>query len=118
MTMPGPKQPPRLHGDGCICGDYVRYDCPVKHRQPRSARDLYRPENVVAYLRSIENSSIAGMQYKHAADEIERLRGQLEAAEQHVKILQEQRAAQETPAEPAGEFAESVLAEKYRREHP
>lgn len=40
-------------------------------------RDLYKPENVVAYLRSIENESIAGRQYRHAADEIERLRAEL-----------------------------------------
>jgi hypothetical protein len=32
--VPGPKQPPRLHGEGCICGDYIRHDCPVKHRKP------------------------------------------------------------------------------------
>lgn len=37
-------------------------------------RDLYKPENVVAYLRSIESNSIAGMQFRRAADEIEKLR--------------------------------------------
>lgn len=36
-------------------------------------RDLYKPENVVAFLRSIQNNSIAGKQYCRAADEIERL---------------------------------------------
>jgi hypothetical protein len=97
--VPGPKQPPRLHGDGCICGDHERYECPVKHRKPPS-KDLYAPENVVAYLRSNASQSIAGKQYAHAADEIERLRGQLEAAEQHVKILLEQRAGFEPPVTP------------------
>lgn len=95
VSMPGPKQPPRLHGEGCICGDHERYECPVKHRRPPS-KDLYAPENVVAFLRSNASQSIAGKQYAHAADEIERLRGRLEAAEQHVKILQEQRAGLET----------------------
>lgn len=28
-TMPGPKQPPRLHGKGCICGDFARVGCPA-----------------------------------------------------------------------------------------
>jgi hypothetical protein len=32
--VPGPKQPPRLHGEGCICGDYSRQDCPVRDRKP------------------------------------------------------------------------------------
>jgi hypothetical protein len=43
-------------------------------------RDLYKPENVVAYLRSIESNSIAGMQFRRAADEIERLRADLDHA--------------------------------------
>lgn len=33
-SVPGPKQPPRIHGEGCICGDNERYECPVKHRKP------------------------------------------------------------------------------------
>lgn len=37
------------------------------------SKDLYASENVIAYLRSIANQSIAGRQYAHAADEIERL---------------------------------------------
>lgn len=27
--VPGPKQPPRIHGDGCTCGDFARYGCPA-----------------------------------------------------------------------------------------
>jgi hypothetical protein len=49
------------------------------------SRELYKPENVVAYLRSIENQSIAGMQYKRAADEIEQLRAALVHA---VEVIQ------------------------------
>ena len=32
QEMPGPKQPPRLHGDGCRGGDYARPDCPALNR--------------------------------------------------------------------------------------
>ena len=28
-NQPGPKQPPRIHGDGCTCGDFARYGCPA-----------------------------------------------------------------------------------------
>lgn len=30
MSIPGPKQPPRLHGEGCICGDSPRSSCPSR----------------------------------------------------------------------------------------
>lgn len=31
--MPGPKQPPRIHGEGCRCGDFARRDCPAAKRE-------------------------------------------------------------------------------------
>lgn len=46
----------------------------VEKLAPEGRVNLYAPENVVAYLRSIESNSIAGMQFRRAADEIERLR--------------------------------------------
>jgi hypothetical protein len=37
---PWPTQPPRIHGDGCICGVNVNNRCPVKDRKPpQSAPD-------------------------------------------------------------------------------
>lgn len=41
--------------------------------------DLYKPENVLAFLRSNASESIAGKQYAYAADEIESLRHELAA---------------------------------------
>ena len=42
--MPGPKQPPRIHGDDCTCGDFARYGCPAaktfKAANPSSPKPL------------------------------------------------------------------------------
>lgn len=39
--LPGPKQPPRIHGEGCICGDSPRNSCPVKYRKAPAPASKY-----------------------------------------------------------------------------
>lgn len=46
---PGPRQPPRMHGDGCICGDSPRANCPAKAR--------HKTENNPSHLTDAERIS-------------------------------------------------------------
>lgn len=50
VDVPGPKQPPRMHGEGCICGDYTLSHCPVKDRKP-PARELPPSNSLLANVR-------------------------------------------------------------------
>lgn len=66
-----------------------------------SSKEMSLPDSLRAWADSnMRNAKYGPGLLRIAADEIDRLRAQLEAAEQHVKILQEQRSAHEPPAVP------------------
>lgn len=71
-TVPGPSEPPRLHGEGCICGDYTRHDCPVKDR-PKPHAYLAKP--IMEWLGERADTSLAGLKFREAIALIERLTG-------------------------------------------
>lgn len=89
--VPGPQDP---RPAGCRCGDMPNPRCPVhlgKWPRPRS-ECTHTPQGALSLFNTMQRSG------ECLLCERDSLRGELEAAEQHVRILQEQRAAHEPGA--------------------
>jgi hypothetical protein len=55
---PGPKQPPRIHGEGCTCGDFARKGCPVAQpQQPTTEQRCRRCGTPILRLDTTERTS-------------------------------------------------------------
>jgi hypothetical protein len=91
--VPGPQDP---RPAGCRCGDMPSPRCPVHLGKwpTRRSECTHTPQGALSLFNTMQRSG------ECLLCERDRLRGELEAAEQHVKILQEQRAAHEPPAKP------------------